>query len=178
MEGVGGQRELLDTLSSVDLGGIHVSLAVDRHGVNPVELSGIAAVPPEAADDGAVIAADDADLVVLAIGAEQIALLRIRPDRDIPNRAIAERGLLEEPFLDEGAVLPEYLDTVIDAIADIDEPVIGDLDAMYGIGELLRGWRVGVIGRLLVIAGLVAIGTPVPLVGAGAGIEHDDAAVA
>src|SRR4051794_25771503 len=105
MEGVRGQPELLDTLSSINLGGIHVALAVDRHGMDPVELPGIAAVAPEAADDRAVVAPDDADLVVLAVGAEQIALLWIGPYRDVPNSAIAERVLFEKPFLDERAVL-------------------------------------------------------------------------
>src|SRR3954464_8040215 len=139
MEGVRGQPELLDTLSGVNLGGIHVALAVDRHGMDPVELPGIAAVAPEAADDGAVIAPDDADLVVFAVGTEQIALFRIGPDRDVPNRAIAERVLFEEPLLDERSVLPEYLNAIVDAVADIDQAVIGDLHAMHGIGELLRG---------------------------------------
>src|SRR5438552_12658617 len=99
MEGVGGQSELLNALSGVNLGGIHVTLVVDCHGMDPVELPGIAAVVPEAADDSAVVAPDDADLVVFTIGAEQIALLRIRPDRNIPDRTVAERVLLEEPFL-------------------------------------------------------------------------------
>src|SRR5436305_12365290 len=124
MEGVRGQPELLNALSGVNFGGIHVALAVDRHGMDPVELPGVAAVAPEAAGDGALVAPDDADLVVFTVGAEQIALVRIWPYRDVPNRAIAERVLLEEPFLDEGAVLPEHLDAVVDAVADIDQPVI------------------------------------------------------
>src|SRR5689334_1875799 len=117
MEGVGGQPELLNALSGVNLGGIHVALVVDRHRMDPVELTGIAAVVPEAAGDRAVVAPDDTDLVVFTIGAEQVALLRIRPDRDIPDRAITQRALLEEPFLDEGAVLPEHLDPVVDTVA-------------------------------------------------------------
>src|SRR5258705_7184810 len=146
--------------------------------MDPVELPGIAAVPPKAADHGPILAPDDADFVVFAVGAQQIGLFRIGPDGDVPDRAVAERVLLEEKFLHEGAVLPKYLDTVVDAVADIDQSVIGDLHAMHRIGELLRHRRLGVVGRLFVVVGRIAIGAPVPLVGAGGGVEHDDAAVA
>ena len=134
---------------------------------------------PKAADHGAVLAAvQHPDFVVFAVGAQQIALPGIGPDRQVPHRAVAERVLLVEPFLDEAAVLAEHLDAVVDAVADIDQPVIGDLDAMHGIAELLRHRRLGIVGRLLVVVGRVAIGAPVPLVGAGGGVEHDDAVVA
>src|ERR1700733_13498906 len=106
---VRGQLEFLDALSGVDLAGIDIALGVDRHGVNPVKLPGIAAVAAKAADHAAVVALDDADLVVLAIGAQQVTLFRIGPDRDIPYRAVAERVLLEEPLFDERAVLLEEL---------------------------------------------------------------------
>src|SRR5258708_11181057 len=48
---------------------------------------------------------------------------------------------------------------------------------MYGVGELLRHRRFRIVRRLLVVVGRIAIGAPVPLVGAGGGVEHDDAAV-
>ena len=146
--------------------------------MNPVELPGVAAVVPKAADHAAVVALDDADLVVLAIGAQQVTLFRIRPDRDIPHRAAAERGLLEEPLFDERAVLLEDLDAVVHAVADINQAVIGELDAMHGISELLRNRRLGIVRRLLVVVRRLAIGAPVSLVRAGPGVEHDDAAVA
>src|ERR1700722_7688504 len=117
-QGIRGQLELLDPLTGVDLGGVDIALGVDRHGVNPVELPGVAAFVPETPDPAPVVALDDPDLVVLAIGAQQIGLLRIGPDRDIPHRAVAERVLLEEPFLYKGAILLEHLDTVVDAVAD------------------------------------------------------------
>src|SRR5258708_15981190 len=91
--------------------------------MDPVELAGVAAVSAETADNGAVVALQHPDLVVLAAGGEQIGLLRVGPDRDVPDRAIAERIFLEEPFLDEGTVLFEHLDAVVDAVADIDQPV-------------------------------------------------------
>src|SRR4051795_4078661 len=170
--------ELLDALSGIDLGGIDVALRIDRHGVNPVELAGVAAVMAEAADHAAVVALQHANLIVLAIGAEQIALLRIRPDRNIPHRTVSERVLFIEPFGHEGAVLLEHLDAVVDAVADIHKAVIGDLDAMHGIAELLRHRRFRIVGGLLVVVRRLAVSAPVPLVGAGGGVEHDDAAVA
>src|SRR3954470_17885055 len=172
------QPEFLDALSGIDLGGIDVALGIDRHGVNPVELAGVAAVVPEAAGHAAVLALQHADLVVLAVGAEQITLLGVGPDCDIPHRAIAERVLLVEPFGHEAAVLLEHLDAVVDAVADIDKAVIGDLDAMHRIAELLRHRRFRIIGGLLVVVRRLAVSPPVPLVGAGGGVEHDDAAVA
>src|SRR6185503_9248144 len=148
------------------------------HGVNPVELAGIAAIAAKTANYGTIIPFQHPDFVVLAVGAQQIGLLRIGPDRDIPYRAVAERVLFVEPFLNEGSIFPEHLDAVVDAVADIDQPVIGELHAVHGIGELLRGRRLGVVGRLLVIVRRVAVSAPVPLVGASGGIKHDDAAIA
>src|SRR5438270_9600401 len=104
---IGGQLELLDTLAVVDLGRVDVAFGVDRHRVNPVKLPGVAATAAEGADDRAVLALEHPDLVVLAIGAQQIGLLGIGPNRDVPNRAVAERILLKEPLFDEGAVPPE-----------------------------------------------------------------------
>src|SRR6185437_13655703 len=163
------ELELLHSLSGIDLGRVDITLGVNRDGMHPVKLTGVAAVAAEAADHGAVFAVENPDLVVLAVRAEQIGLLRIGPDREIPHRAIAERIFLVEPFLDEAAVLFEHLDAVVDAIADIDQAVIGDLHAMHGIAELLRNRGLGIIGGLLLVVRPVAIGAPVPLVGAGGG---------
>jgi hypothetical protein len=58
---------------------------------------------PKAADHTAVLALDDADFV--AVGIRKKGLLGVRPDREIPHRAIAESSLLEEPLPEEGAVL-------------------------------------------------------------------------
>src|SRR3954447_17071697 len=173
-----GQLELLDAFSGIDLGGVDVALRIHRHGVDPMKLTGVASATAEAADHSAVLALEHPDLVVLAVRAQQVCLLRIGPDRDIPYRAVAERVLFEEPFLDEGAVFPEHLDAVVDAVADIDQSVIGDLHAMHGIGELLRHRRVRIVSRLLVVVRRLAVGAPVSLVSAGCCVEHDDPPVA
>src|SRR5205085_6787791 len=142
------------------LGGINVALGIDSHGMDPVELSGIAAAAPELPDHGTVVALQHPDFIVLAVGREQVSLLRVGPDRDIPHRAVAARILLEEPLLHEAAVLLEDLDAVVNAVADIDKAVIAELHAMHGIGELFWGGRRGIVGRLLVVIGWVAIGAP------------------
>src|SRR3954451_12131956 len=56
---VGCQLEFLDALSGIDLGGIHVALRIDRHGVNPVELAGVAPVVTERAGHAAVLPFQD-----------------------------------------------------------------------------------------------------------------------
>src|SRR5438067_4768310 len=175
---IGGQLELLDTFAVVDLGRIDVTFGVDRHRVNPVKLPGVAAAAAEGADDAAVLALEHPHLVVLAIGAQQIDLPGVGPDRNVPHRAVAERILLEEPYLDERAVLPEHLDAVVHAVADVDQSVGGDLHAVHGIGELLRDRRLGIVRRLLVVARRLTVSAPMPLVSAAGGVEHDYAVIA
>src|SRR5215472_18350336 len=134
---VRGQPEFLDALGVVDFAGIDVTELVHGHGMDPVELAGVAAAAAEPADHAAILALQNAYLVVLPVGVQQISLLGIGPDREVPRRAIAERVLLKEPLLHEGAVLLEDLDTVLRAVADIDLAVIGNLDTMHGVPELL-----------------------------------------
>ena len=134
--------------------------------MNPVELPGIAAVAAKTADYGTIVPFQHPDFVVLAVGAQQIGLLRVGPDRDIPHRAIAARVLFVKPFLNEGSIFPEHLDAIVDAIADIEQPVVGELHAMHGVGELLRGRSIGIVGRLLGVIRRFAISSPVPLVSA------------
>jgi hypothetical protein len=40
-ERIRGQPEFLDTLSVIDLGRVDVALGVNRHGVDPMKLSGV-----------------------------------------------------------------------------------------------------------------------------------------
>jgi hypothetical protein len=53
-----------------------------------------------------------------------------------------------------------HLNPVVDAVADIDQSVMGDLDAMHGIAELLRHRGCGIVSSLLVVVRLIAIGAP------------------
>src|SRR5215475_6240646 len=114
------------------------------------KLAGVAAAMAESADHAAILALDHADFVVGTVGIQEIALLRIGPEREVEHRAVAAGVLLVKPFLHIGAVRLEDLDAILAAVAGIDEPVISDLDAVDGIAELLlfgRGW---IIRRLLV----------------------------
>ena len=52
----------------------------------------------------------------------------------------------DERFLHERAVLPEHLDAIVAAIADVDQAVLRDLDAADG-AELLRGRRRRIVRR-------------------------------
>ena len=53
-----------------------------------------------------------------------------------PNRPGAQRILFDDELLDERTVLAKDLNSVIGAIADIDEAVLGDFHAVDRIAEL------------------------------------------
>src|SRR5437763_392263 len=65
--GAVGRFELLHALRVVDLARVDVTLGVDGDAVDPVEVTGIAAGPAEAADHLAVAATQDAQQVVLTV---------------------------------------------------------------------------------------------------------------
>ena len=167
----------LHSLGVVDLGGEDISVAVDREVVHPVELTGLPARAAERAEQGAVRAAENADLVVLAVGVEQQGLTGIRPEREVPYAARAEGLRRNLPLGHKTAILAEDLDAVVLPVAHIDEPVLRELHAVHGRAELARRRLLWVIA-LGGVGGAAAIGAPVSLVGAGIGVEDDDAAVA
>src|SRR3954470_22154316 len=59
----------------------------------------------------------------------------------VPNRAVGACVFFDDEFLHESAVFTEHLDAVVDAIADIDEPVARELHAVNRIAELRRRRR-------------------------------------
>lgn len=79
------------------------------------------------------------DLAVEAVGDEDVALLRVPGQHEIPNRAVLECLRIEAEFMHERLVLAENLDAVIDAVAHIDahidEVVVGDAHAVHRIAE-------------------------------------------
>src|SRR2546428_1893835 len=124
----------------------------------------LARLPPDAAKapDGLhARALHDADLAVRAIDHVDVFLLRIRRERDLVDRAVHAGLLLEEMLGHERAVLPEDLQAIVGAVADVDQTILGDANAVHRIADLLRGRLRGVIGRLLLIARALAVGAPV-----------------
>src|SRR5215207_2070234 len=160
--------ELLGTLPRVDLSGVDVPLRIDHEVVHPVELAGVPAVPAKARKNRARVAELNPDDVVLAVGAEQVRLPLVRREVQIPLGAVSARLRTDEELLDERPALREDLAAVVDAVADVDEPVIRDDDAVDGIAELTGSLR---------IPGRESVRAPVALVLPGVRVEHDDAVV-
>src|SRR3954447_15925026 len=132
-------------------------------------------------DDGAAVAGEREDLVVAPVGEIQVPLLRIAREGDVPHRSVAGGARLDRELLHEGAVPLEPLHAIVEPVADVDEPVLGEPDAMDWITELLRrriGRRlIAAHGDLLRVARRLSVGAPVSLVRSGFGVEDDDAAV-
>src|SRR5262245_24322668 len=151
--------ELLRPAAPADLGRVQIPLRVDGDVVQPFELSRLAPVPAPLRQRLAVLARDGVDLAVGTVGDEDEALLRIDRQDEVPNRAVLQRRRLDPELLHEGPVLAEHLDAVVDAVAHVDQPVIGDAHAMHRVAEALRQRRVGAVGRQLVVGTrLLAVG--------------------
>src|SRR5918994_3559201 len=136
--------ELLQALSFVGLDRVNVALRVERHVVRCVELSRTAATAAEVADDLKRIAQQRPDAVVRAVRNEEMALRLVVRERGVEDDAVTERVLLYLSFLDERAVLPEDLDTVVRAVADIHEAVCRERCAVH-CSEYLRQRRRGIV---------------------------------
>src|SRR5262249_33517761 len=173
-----GAAEFLDSLAGVDLGGEDVALAVDGDVVQRRELADLAAGPAAAAARLARGVVADAPLAVHAVDHVDELLLGVGREHEVVDRAGAARRLLVDLLGDEAAVLVKDLQAVVDAVADEDEPVLVDADAVHGVAELLRRRLCRIVRRGLRVARLVAVGPPVALVGAGLGIDPRHAAVA
>jgi len=70
----------------------------------------------------------------------------------------------------------EGLDPVVAAVADHDEPLLGEPDAMHRVVELLRRRRMRIVGQF-VVSRRLAVCAPHSLEGAGPGVEDDDAVI-
>ena len=170
--------EFLRPAAEADLRGVEITLGIDADVVHPLELAGLAAVPAPLRQRLAVLARYRDDLAIGAIGDEDEALLRVARKHQVPDRAVLQGLRLDAKLLHEGAVLAKHLDAVVDPVADINETVVRQPHTMHGIAEALRGRRLGIVCRQLVVGRrLFPVGAPMALVGSGIGIEHDDAAV-
>src|SRR5438045_8327549 len=101
---------------------------------------------------------DDADLTVHAVDHVDELLRRVGREDEIVNRTVAERRLLENILGDEGAVLAEDLQAVIRSIANIDQAVPADADAVHGIAKLARRRLRGIVARLFLVARPFTVG--------------------
>src|SRR6185312_7949141 len=132
-------KEALDALPAIRLGCIDVAFRIGRDAVDAVEFAGLASAIPEAGEHFERVAIDDVHLVVFAVRDVEELLLRVVGKGDVPDRSRAEGLFLDHFFLHESAVWFEDLDTVVNAIADVEESVVRELCAVDRIAELLRG---------------------------------------
>ena len=105
--------------------------------MHPVEFADLAARPAERADHGPVAAAHRLHHVVGAVDQhEKVLFLVERRECQPPARAGAFGARIEHVLADEAAVLLKHLHAVIGAVADKDQTVLGQRDAMHRIGKL------------------------------------------
>src|SRR5215469_5926573 len=151
------QDELLDALTSVHFAGVQVALRVGHDLVHPMKLSRVAAAVSHLTDHRAVFAPYSPDHVVLAVVDKQKFLVFVGGTRKLPDRPDAQSLCTEGELLHEFSLLGENLHAIVDAVTDINEPVLGEVYAMHRVAELLirrRGWivwtRINVFWRVAV----------------------------
>src|SRR5689334_16306591 len=79
-------RELLDAFSLVGLRRVDVALRVGRDAVDRVELAGLASAVAEARQLRHRLPIEDVNLLVGAVGEEEVFLLRVTGEGDVPGR--------------------------------------------------------------------------------------------
>src|SRR5215471_17222199 len=128
-----------------------------------VELAGIAAVVPGHPKHGAVAAAQCPDHIVGVISHQEILLTGVAREGDVTNCSRLSRRRMYEEFLHEFALLREYLNPVVGAIANVDEAIVGDMGAMDGRPELLVVGSIGFVRTGVGIVRNMSIRAPHPL---------------
>src|SRR5262245_59181506 len=114
-------NELLDALPFVGLAGVDVALRIHGYATHAVELAWHPPAVAEAQDDFERIAQQDEDPFVVTIGDIKKSLPRILRKRDVPHRPVAEGSLRDEPFFHKLAVFLKNLNSIVLAVADIDQ---------------------------------------------------------
>ena len=139
--------ELLHALALVGFGRVDVALRVGRDAVH-ARRTGRAggrrrrssSAPPATRESMMWI------FSLRAVGEEDVLLLRVLRERDVPHRAVAERVLARtSASFTNLPSLREHLDAVVRAVADVDEAVVRRLGAVHRVAELLRRRRVRVV---------------------------------
>src|SRR5690348_3566752 len=124
------------------------------------ELAGLAAAVAEHRQDLERLPVHDVHPFVPAIGEEDVLLLRIAREGDVPYGPVATRSWKDALLLHELAVLAEDLDPVVHAIAYVHETIIGRLGAVHRIAELRREGCVRVVRPHVRVLGGVPIRAP------------------
>src|ERR1700734_1015754 len=105
-----------------------------------MKLPGIAAVVPCLALNDSVVSTDGPNDVVFTVGYQQKRLALVGRKRELPGRTHTQCFRAQNELLNESPLLSEYLDAVVDAIADIDKPISRNMDAVYRTAKLLIAW--------------------------------------
>src|SRR5438093_1146548 len=152
-------RELLHALALVGLRYIDVPFRVDRDAVRAEELTRLAPAVAEAGEQLQRLPLDDVDLLIAAVRQIQIFLLRVFRERDVPYRAVGERPLRDELFLDEFAFRRElqHLAVVGAVAADPDVAFVVDRDAVVRLRPLVVLTGTGPAPRAQKVAGLIEL---------------------
>src|SRR5688572_24776698 len=104
--------------------------------MHPMKLSGVPTIMAERTCGGPVVAIDNPDDVVPPVSDEQVSLLGIAGHADGPGRAVPQCLRADKEFLNEFAVFGKNLDPVRGSIADIDESIGRQPDAVNRTEEL------------------------------------------
>src|SRR3954462_14208393 len=171
-------HELLDPLPLIRLRRIDVAPGIRGDAVHGEELAGLPAAVAEPRQDLERLPVHDVHALVPAVGEEDVLLLGIARERDVPHGAVATRARKDALLLHELAVLAKDLNPIVHAVADVHETIVRRLGAVHGIAELWRERRVGVVGAHVGVLRGLPIRAPEPLDRPGAHVGHRRALVA
>ena len=108
-----------------------------------IELARVAAALAEVVRHLQRLTVDDVDLLVAAVGHEDVLLLRVLREGDVPHRTVASESFSILTLLHELAFLREHLHAVVDAVADVHEVVAESSAQCTGLRNCCASGAVG-----------------------------------
>ena len=169
--------EFLQPHSCVNFSGIDVALGIHGEAVHRGEVSGESAAAAGLCQHFARAPQERPDVLVLAVGVEEVRLLSVGGQSCVVRGAVAEGVAVSEEFADESPVLLEHLNPVVQAVADVDEAIARHCHTVNRRAELLSERCVGVVRTGIDVVRHVAVGAPVALVLPRGRVDDDDAPV-